>query len=126
MHVSDSNRSIDDYFIIQKVASSYDLDFPTFKVTCASSLFGIIEYFQKISQSLSDQSVDDTEVIDTILSDFPTITLTESNTLIPSIARTESATITLSEAAATITLHTGAYKWQPDATDARWNLAAWS
>lgn len=128
MNVTDTNKGIDDGYVIQKVKTTYDaLDFPTFDVECASSLFGIIEYFQKLSQAIEERAIDENEVIDQIIDDAATITVGDVNTLHASEEASESATITVtpSDTATDRSMTTSPYLWQPDASDARWNLAQW-
>lgn len=128
IHVTDSVRGIDADYLIQKVKNLYKTgDFLWASVTCASTLFGIIEYFQKLSQSLNDRFIDDTETIDQIFEDLATLTLVDANQFQASETASESATITLaySDTAVERDMSTSPYKWEPDATDNRWNLAQW-
>lgn len=126
--VQDSNRAINDHFLIQKVRAKYEAgDYPMFTVTCASTLFGIIEYFQKISEALNERLIDEEEVIDQLFSDIAEITISEVHTFQASHVVSESATISVSESN-TITdrdMDTDPYLWEPDASDSRWNLAQW-
>ena len=126
--ITDTNKGIAAEYIIQKVRIQYDdRDFPTFDVDCASSLFGIIEYFQKLSQAIEEQNVDENEVIDQIVDEVATITVGESNSIGATEESSESATITVtpSDTASDRSMTTTPYLWQPDASDSRWNLAQW-
>lgn len=128
IHVTDSNRGIDADYLIQKVKADYETgDFIRFNITCASTLFGIIEYFQSLSQSINDRFIDETETIDQIFEDLATLTLVDANQFTASEAVEESATITLaySDTEVKRNMTTSPYKWEPDATDNRWNLAQW-
>lgn len=126
IRVTDSNRSIDDDYVVQSVKSSYSGDFPRMSVTCASSLFGLIEYFQRISNALSELNVDENEVIDQLANESVGITVTESNATGATEEADESATISVtptSDAATERNVSTSPYLWEPDASDSRWDLA---
>ena len=129
LSVTDSNKGIADDYMIQKVAIHYKTsDYPVFRVTAASTLFGIIEYFQKLSESIGDFTVDEDEVIDQIVSESQIITISESNTVntpAESASESETITITPSETATERDISVSPYVWQPDASDSRWNLAQW-
>jgi len=128
--VTDSGKGINDNYVIQKVKIKYNdgMDFPDFSVTCASSLFGLIEYFQQLSISLSERLIDEDETVDLITGENVTITLSEVNTIVPAESASESPTITITATSDTVTerdVTTDPYVWQPDASDSRWNLAQW-
>lgn len=128
VRVTDPAKGIDGDFVIQKVRADYRTnDYPRFDVTAASTLFGIIEYFQKLSAAFNDRDIDPDAIIDQIISEVETINLTESNTIGASEQVTESPTITItpSETATDRNMTTDPYLWQPDASDARYNLAQW-
>lgn len=127
IRVTDSNRAIDDTFVIQKVKVDYQNDYPRFSVQCASSLFGLIEYFQKLSNALSERNIDENEVIDTLANEDVEITITESNTFTATESADESVTISVSpsESATDRNITTNPYKYQPDASDARYNLSSY-
>lgn len=128
IHITDTPKDIDDDYLIQKVKNSYKTgDFLFATVTCASTLFGIIEYFQKLSQSLNDRFIDENETIDQIFDDLSTITISDSNAFAASEEVSESATITLvpSDSVVERDITSSPYKWEPDASDNRWNLAQW-
>lgn len=127
IRVTDANRAIDDEYVIQKVKADYDGDFPRFSVQCASTLFGLIEYFQKLSEAVSDRLIDEEEIIDQLASENETITVGEAHALAPTENADGNDTITVSpsETAYDRNTTTNPYLWQPDASDARWNLASW-
>jgi hypothetical protein len=116
--------------MVQKVKTSFSdgFDFPEYQITAASSIFGIIEYFQSLSTALGERLVDEDEVIDQIVSELVDITLTEVNTFAPALTASETPTLTLTPTSDTATdrnMTTDQYVWQPDASDTRWNLAEW-
>jgi len=126
--VTDTAKGIDDTYVIQRVKVKYQNDFPQFEVQCASSLFGLIEYFQKLSEQSADRMIDDDEVIDQIITENVSITITEAHSVGASEEVSESATITVTETSNAVTersMTTDPYLWQPDASDSRWNLAQW-
>lgn len=127
LSVTDTNKGIDDDYVIQKVKIKYKngFDFPVFSITAASSLFGIIEYFQQLSEQITERLIDEDEVIDQIVGENVTITISDVNTFVPGEAASESATVTVGESntASDREMTTDPYLWQPDASDARWNLA---
>lgn len=129
IRVTDVQRGIDDVYLIQRVKTVYrSNDLPLFEVQCASTLFGIIEYFQKLSQSIGALNVSEDEVIDQVVSESVTITLGEVHDLNPSESASESATITLTETSNTATERNATsdpFEWGPTGSDNRWNLNQW-
>jgi len=128
IQVTDTNKGIAGSFIIQKVKMKWRAgDAPDFDIQCASTLFGIIEYFQKLSRAISERDIDEDEVIDQILGESATITISDVNTFVPTEQASEAATITVtpSETATDRSMTTDQYVWQPDASDTRWNLFSW-
>jgi hypothetical protein len=66
--IQDTNKGISDNYLIQKVTSKYKTgDFPDMTVTCASSLFGIVEYFQKIARENQGGSINSDAQVDLII-----------------------------------------------------------
>jgi len=126
--VTDSAKNINDDYLVQRIKMSYiSGDFVKYDVECASSLFGIIEYLQPISQAINDRLIDENEVIDQILGESVTITITESNTTGAGESVSESATITVtpSETATERDITYDPYQWQPDASPTKWSLFQW-
>lgn len=128
--IQDTNKSINDNFVIQKVKTVFKngFDYPQYKVTAASTIFGIIEYFQQLSNALDDRLVDEDEVIDQIFAENVSITITEVNTFVASESASETPTVTITPTSDTATereMTTDPYVWQPDASDMRWDLAQW-
>jgi len=128
LSVTDSNKGINDDYIIQKVQAVFKTgDYAVYTVTAASSLFGLIEYFQKLSESIGDRLIDEDEIIDQIFSENVTMSLATVDTVnTPDESASETPTLTLTETSNTVTerdVTTDPYKWQPHASDGRWNLA---
>lgn len=128
--INDTNKSINDTFMIQKVKTVFrnGFDYPQYQVTAASTIFGIIEYFQSLSTAIDDRLIDEDEVIDQIVSELIDMTLTEVNTFAPGESASETPTMTLvatSDTAVERDIVANPYLWQPDASDARWNLSQW-
>jgi len=98
-----------------------------FKVTFASTLFGIIEFFQKLLSENDQIEVDEDETVDLVTAESVEITLSEVNTFTASETASETPTITLTpvETAVERDITSSPYKWQPDATDFRWSLGQW-
>lgn len=127
--VSDTNKNVAGNYVIQRVRINYKTgDYAQFDVTAASSLFGIIEYFQKLSRSIDDRIIDENEEISQIANENVTIsvgTVDTINTPAESASEAPTVTVTPSETATERNMTTDPYKWQPHASDARWNLAQW-
>lgn len=78
IHVTDSAKGIDDDYLIQRVRASYRAgDLPAHEVTCASSLFGLVEFFQRLIRRSSSLKVSEDETIDTIVTASESITMTD-------------------------------------------------
>jgi len=127
LSITDTNKAIADDYIIQRVRARYNGDFPTFDITCASTLFGLIEYFQILSREIRERMIDDEEIIDQIVSEPDTITITDVNTYVPTEEASESATIavTPSESATERDTTTDPFEWGATASDNRWSLNQW-
>lgn len=131
LSIVDTNKGIDDEYVIQKVKATFKngADFPTYDVQAASSLFGIIEYFQKLSETESSKLIDSEEEIDVIVDEYPTITITEANTTGADESASEAETITVGESNSDTLrdVTTDPYKWQvdPSGNDTKWNLFQW-
>jgi len=99
MTIKDSNKVMFEELLIQKVAKQYNQDYMKCKVTCATTLFGIIEYFQKLSTTISGAFVVDNAVIELVESEFPIITISESHTTgaTEQVTSTETQTTTSSD-----------------------------
>ena len=130
LKVSDTNKNIDDSYIIQKVKVKYKrgVDFPEYTITASSSLFGLIEYFQMLSEQDEERLVDSEETIDQIFTESVIIAVIEDNKInIPdhSVNDLKTITITPSNTTTERDISTDPYKWQPDTSDTRWNLFQW-
>jgi len=128
IRITDTAKGIDNEFVIQKIRIQYKSgDYPTFQATCSTSLFGIIEYFQELSRNVNEREIDEDEVIDQLISDVATITISSVDTFTPTHQATGNDTITVSpsDSAVERDMTTDPYLWQPDASDARWGLAQW-
>lgn len=109
VHISSINRSFDNYYIISRITSV--MHTPTTMVhTCqlvTSQTYGMVEFLQKLLIAKDKEiEIGQDEVLDSVvgLSDEITLTDTVEATANSSVAN---------------------YKWQPDASDARWNFAVW-
>lgn len=77
IHITDSSRSIDNDFLIQKISKQSRNDERwTYSVDCGSTAFGIIEFFQLLLKKTDNLSVDVSEIIDIVVNQDETITLT--------------------------------------------------
>ena len=125
MSISDSEKGISDTFVVQSVRSRWTGDFPVFDVRCASSVFGIIEYFQKLSRQVNERLIDEDEIIDQILGEEVEISVSDSHSFVPSESTSESVAVSVgtSDSVSDRDITTDPYVWQPDASDARYNLA---
>lgn len=126
--VSDTAKNINDDYLIQRVKLQFKTgDYAAYDVQASSTLFGIIEYLQKLQALITDRLIDEDEVIDQIVSEGVTITITESNTTGAGESASESATITVtpSETATERDITTDPYQWQPDASPTKWSLFQW-
>jgi len=92
----DSNKASSESLLIQKVAKVYNQDYMKAKVTCATTLFGIIEYFQKLSKTIGDAFTVSDAIIELVESEFPVITISESHSLGAAIQATDSESLTIS------------------------------
>lgn len=81
--IEDENRGIKDKFLIQSVTTiSKGLDTFTYSVSCASTMFGYIEFFQLLFRRTEKGLVDVNELVDIIQNVNETIDIEEKYTLI--------------------------------------------
>lgn len=127
VNVVDTGRSISDNYLIQRIRTKYNGDFPSFSVDCASSLFGIIEYFQKLSQGVGERQIDEDEIIDQIFGEDVEITISEAHVLVPNheVEETATVTVTPSDTVTERDMTTDPFVWEPDASVNQFNLAQW-
>ena len=79
--ITDSARSLDQEFLIQKVVRTSKADAKcTFEIECASSIFGIIEFFQLLLRQGRRLDDDTSEPVDVIVNQDETISLIEQYT----------------------------------------------
>lgn len=108
IRIQSTNRSIDNYYIISRITSK--MHTPTTMIhTCqlvTSQTYGMVEFLQNLLMAKDKEiQIGQDEVLDSVLGLTDEITLTDTVT---ALAPT-----------------TGPYKWQPHASDARWNFAKW-
>lgn len=99
LRVTDAAKGIDADYLIQRVKADYRSgDRPTFEVQCASTLFGIIEYFQKLSKALSDRKVSEDDTIEQFIANAETVTLADV-TVVSTSHNPQAEAITVADAA---------------------------
>ncbi len=82
IHITDSTRGIDDDFLIQKVNAKQTYNhIYNYKVICASTLFGIIEFFQLLLKKTDDLIIDASELVDVVINDDEILDFDETWTL---------------------------------------------
>lgn len=76
IHITDTARSIDADFVIQKInRKSVKGAIATYSVTCGSTMFGLIEFFQLLLKRTSNLLIDIQELVDIVVNDDETITI---------------------------------------------------
>lgn len=76
IHITDTDRWIDNDFLIQKISkSSRNDDRWTYSVDCWSTMFWIIEFFQLLLKKSENLQIDVSEIIDIVTNDDETITI---------------------------------------------------
>lgn len=108
IRIQSTNRSIDNYYIISRITSK--MHTPTAMIhTCqlvTSQTYGMVEFLQNLLIAKDKEiQIGQDEVLDSVLGLSDEITLTDTVTA--------------------LTPTTGPYKYQPHASDARWNFAKW-
>ncbi len=106
IHIQSDNRTIDNYYIISRITSK--MHTPTsMEHTCqlvTSQTYGMVEFLQNLLMAKDKEiQIGEDEVLDSVIGLTDEITLTDTVT---ALAPT-----------------TGPYKYQPDASDARYNFA---
>ncbi len=77
--IVDPDRDINDQFLIQKISiSSKQWDYRTYSVNAATSLYGIIEFFQLLLKKSDKFQVDVSEIVDIVLNDDEEINIVET------------------------------------------------
>lgn len=126
IRITDTNkRDIDQDFIIQKIIlREFEDGENIYNVTCSTSLFGIIEFFQQLLKQGRKLEVSEDETVEKIITVNETVTVNDS---VNAYADDENVgeSVTVSDVANT-TIFTPPYKWGVDADDGDWNLFEWS
>lgn len=82
IRIQDTSRTLDQNFLIQKVVrNSIDGAKSSYQVECASTMFGLIEFFQLLLKNAWKTGEDASEIVDIVISSDETITFTFSATL---------------------------------------------
>jgi len=77
IHITDTSRGINNDFLIQKLTkSSRNDDRWTYHIDAGSTMFGLIEFFQLLLAKTEKFEVDISEIVDIVLNDDETITIT--------------------------------------------------
>lgn len=84
IHITDTSRGIDTDFLIQKVnRKSKKGAISLYTISCSSTMFGLIEFFQLLLKRTSNLLVDIQELVDIVVNDDETISITDTvNTLV--------------------------------------------
>jgi len=84
IHITDTSRGIDTDFLIQKISrKSKKGAISLYTVQCASTMFGLIEFFQLLLKRTSNLLIDIQELVDIVINDDETISITDAvNTLV--------------------------------------------
>lgn len=78
IHITDTDRGLDDDFLIQKITAKQKAwSYFEYKVTCSSSLFGIIEFFQLLLKKTSRLYLNEDAIIYIVTNVDEVITLTD-------------------------------------------------
>jgi hypothetical protein len=120
----ESNRNIDQDFMIQKVQlREFEDGENVYNVTCSSSLFGIMELFQQLLRQGRKLEVDEDAKIEKIedINEEITTTIAVTSSVNGNLIEEE---ISMGESAASA-LFTPPYKWGPHADQGSWNLCEW-
>jgi hypothetical protein len=81
LNVKDTDRGIDDAFLVQKVTwSSRFGDYWTYNVTVSSTLFGITEFLQLLLRRSDRWEVDVSEIVDIVVNIDEVITVQDAYT----------------------------------------------
>lgn len=77
IRITDSDRGIDDDFLVQRVnrSSYFNWAESSYKIECWSTLFGLIEFFQLLLKKSSDITINDSEIIDIVVNVDETISI---------------------------------------------------
>jgi len=136
IRVTDSNRAVDEDFLIQKInskaVSGEDGSYWLFTVEFASTLFGIVEFFQKLLLGIGEIDVDTEEVVETFVTVEEVVESSEVNQveIDGGDKRVEGAeTVESSEVNTVDKLTTGTWRWAPNGVgqtfETRWDLFDW-
>ena len=125
---STTGRNIDQNFVIQKVkvrATSEEDGVNEYDVKCASTVFGIIEFLQKIIRGNQNLNIDENEVIFNTEVAYEEVSATESWSTESQNIQSETVTATESWTPREVT---PPFVWKPTggSKGAVWNLFSWS
>ncbi len=127
------NRTLNDTFVIQKVARSQDegdfKDYFLFDVTFGTTLFGFIEFMQKLLKTQDSIELNVDDIVETFVTAGEVVESDDVNTVAKGIKKALEAEIVESDDVKLLTLYTAPWHWEPSVGQpipTRWNLAQWS
>jgi len=134
IHITDSNRSIDDDYVIQRVNMTQNggqyHDYVEYRIQFGTTLFGVIEFYQKLLKSKDsvEQNVDD--VVETYVTPLEDIEFAETNqTATDGGFLTATGNETIESSETNVIYDTDTWRWEPNGVgqtlDTRWDLFEW-
>lgn len=136
LHIEDStSRSLNDDYVIQKVVMRQNegrfKDYMRCEITFGTTLFGWIEFMQKLLRTKSGLEINVDEIVETYASSSEEVQVSESNTIQTSgISSVNSAETVETSESNVVSDFTPPWKWEANGVgqplNTRWDLFEWS
>lgn len=127
------NRTLNDTFVIQKISRSQRegdfKDYFEFDVTFGTTLFGFIEFMQKLLKTQDSIELNVDDIVETFVTAGEEVQSDDVNTVAKGIKKATIGEEVQSDDVALNTLYTPPWHWEPSVGQpipTRWNLAEWS
>lgn len=135
IHITDSTRGIDDDYLIQKVTSKQTggafKDYFQYKITFGTTLFGWIEFMQKLLRTKDNVELNPDDVITQYAASFEDVEIADTNTAAKDggFKSAENTETVETNDTNTVVDFTPPWKWEPNGVgqplNTRWNLFSW-
>lgn len=127
------SRTLNDTFVIQKISRTQReggfKDYCEFDVTFGTTLFGFIEFMQKLLKTQDSIELNVDDIVETFVTAGEVVESDDVNQVKKGIKKAMEAEIVESDDVKLLTLFTAPWHWEPSMGQpipTRWNLAQWS
>ncbi len=132
LHIEETNRSLSEDYVIQKVTmrqqNAGDGDYMIYEVEFGTTLFGVIEFYQKLLSASRGIEINTDAAVATYVTSDEEVECADVNDLEPDEFASSNETVNATESN-TVTTYSGAWQWETSSGQplkTRWSLFQWS